>query len=77
MDEDPGTSQPASAASFCRPIVYGSVASAIKKPDGDHTHRWTLYVRGFNDEDISSYVKKVVFKLHESFQQPNRGTISQ
>lgn len=61
---------------FSFPIIYGNSAVALKKPDNEHTHRWTIFVRGFNNEDISTYVRKVVFKLHESFLQPNRGTIS-
>ena len=60
--------------SFSFPIIYGNSAVALKKPDNEHTHRWTVFVRGFNNEDISTYVRKVVFKLHESFLQPNRGT---
>lgn len=58
--------------SFVRSIVYGSVATPIKKPETEHTHRWTVYVRGFNDEDISYYVNTVHFKLHESFADHNR-----
>ena len=55
-----------------RSIVYGTLAVPIKKPETDHTHRWTVYVRGFNGEDISYYVKRVSFKLHDSFAQPVR-----
>lgn len=58
---------------FNLPIIYGNSAVVLKKPDTDHTHKWTVFVRGFNNEDISTYVRKVVFKLHESFLQPNRG----
>lgn len=58
-----------------RSIVYGSIATPIKKPETDHTHRWTAYVRGAHDEDISSYIRKVVFKLHESFPDPVRSTL--
>lgn len=57
-----------------RSVVYGSLAVPIKKPETDHTHRWTIYVRGYNGEDISYYVKRVSFKLHESFAQPVRST---
>ena len=60
---------------FSFPIIYGNSAVALKKPENEHTHRWKIFVRGFNNEDISTYVRKVVFKLHESFVQPNRGTI--
>jgi len=56
-----------------RAIVYGSVAYPLpQKNEQDHTHRWTVYVKGINDEDISYYVKRIQFKLHESFQQPTR-----
>lgn len=61
---------------FSFPIIYGNSAVALKKPENEHTHKWTVFVRGFNNEDISTYVRKVVFKLHESFAQPNRGTLT-
>jgi len=55
------------------PIVYGSIAFFLgKKASEEHTHRWTLYVRGPNDEDLSIAIKKVVFHLHPSFPQPVR-----
>lgn len=59
--------------SFTFPIVFGNSAVALKKAENEHTHRWTVFVRGFNNEDISTYVRKVIFKLHDSFIQPNRG----
>lgn len=55
-----------------RSIVYGSLAVPIKKPETDHTHKWSVYVRGYNGEDISYYVKRVSFRLHDSFAQPIR-----
>ncbi|KAJ3090650.1 YEATS domain-containing protein 4 [Quaeritorhiza haematococci] len=59
-----------------RAVVYGSSAAPLKKndipADPSHTHRWTVYVRGLHGEDISYYVKKVLFKLHDSFPNPNR-----
>ncbi len=57
---------------FKRGIVYGSFATPIKKPDSDHTHKWTVYIRGLNGEDITYYIKRVSFKLHDSFAQPTR-----
>lgn len=57
-----------------RPIVYGSIATPLpKKNEDQHTHKWTVYVRGINNEDISYFIKSVTFRLHESFAQPNRG----
>jgi transcription initiation factor IIF auxiliary subunit len=59
-----------------RPIVYGSHAYPLLKKDANidqsHTHQWTVFVRGAGDSDISPIVKKVVFKLHDSFAQPSR-----
>ncbi|KAI8920871.1 yeats family-domain-containing protein [Powellomyces hirtus] len=59
-----------------RPIIYGTHATLLKPADkrGDpsHTHKWTVYVRGIHNEDLSLYIKKVQFKLHESFEHPVR-----
>lgn len=41
-------------------------------PDG-FTHDWELYVRGCDSNDISQFVDRVVFNLHESFPKPKRG----
>lgn len=62
-----------SNTTVCVPIVYGSIAFFLgKKADEYHTHRWTLYVRGPNGEDLSTGIAKVVFQLHPSFPQPIR-----
>jgi len=37
------------------------------------THDWEIYVQGVNKADISAFVEKVVFVLHESFPKPKRG----
>ena len=56
------------------PFVYGSIAHWMgKKADEFATHKWTLYVRGPNMEDMSSFISKVVFTLHPSFAAPIRG----
>mmetsp|Transcript_6683 Transcript_6683/g.8337 ORF Transcript_6683/g.8337 Transcript_6683/m.8337 type:complete len:284 (+) Transcript_6683:23-874(+) len=58
---------------ICVPIVYGSIAFQLKKPDSNNnTHQWTLYLRGPNNEDLSPGIAKVVFQLHPSFPQPVR-----
>lgn len=57
----------------CLPFVYGSVAVYLgNKADDYNTHKWTLYLRGANNEDLSSCIAKVVFQLHPSFAQPVR-----
>ncbi|CAG8794084.1 1483_t:CDS:2, partial [Racocetra fulgida] len=57
------------------PIVYGNVATLLpqkKVPDSDHTHKWTVSVKGINGQEIGHFVKKVTFKLHETYSNPQR-----
>ena len=55
------------------PIVYGSCAFYLgKKAHETATHKWTLFVRGPNGEDLSVFISKVAFSLHESFAEPVR-----
>ncbi|KAJ3109848.1 YEATS domain-containing protein 4 [Phlyctochytrium planicorne] len=62
--------------SIVKPIVYGSIAIPLGKKDTpsdpSHTHKWTVYVRGIDGEDVGYFIKKVSFKLHESFPNHNR-----
>ncbi|XP_023211406.1 YEATS domain-containing protein 4-like [Centruroides sculpturatus] len=57
-----------------KPIVYGNVARYFgkKREEDGHTHQWTVYVKPYRNEDMSTYVKKVHFKLHESYANQNR-----
>lgn len=56
-----------------RPIIYGNIAWWLgKKADDTKTHRWTAYVRGPHNEDLSYFISKVVFTLHPSFPIPIR-----
>jgi hypothetical protein len=58
-----------------RALYYGNVASPLggkKASDSDHTHKWTILVRGVNNEDISFWIKKVTFRLHETYPNPQR-----
>jgi YEATS domain-containing protein 4 len=51
----------------------GSIAFYLgKKAQEYQTHRWTLYIRGPQDEDLSAFISKVSFTLHPSFAQPIR-----
>ncbi|EEP78426.1 conserved hypothetical protein [Uncinocarpus reesii 1704] len=60
------------------PAVFGSEAQPFdpnKRPPNipeDHTHQWRVWVKGVNDEDISYWLKKVQFKLHETYAQSIR-----
>lgn len=56
-----------------KPILYGNYSQHLgKKADESKTHKWTCYVRGINVLEDLSYIKKVVFELHESFPNPKR-----
>ncbi|KAK1413080.1 hypothetical protein QVD17_34827 [Tagetes erecta] len=55
------------------PIVYGNVAFWLGKKASEYqSHKWTVYVRGATNEDLSVVVKRVVFQLHSSFNNPMR-----
>lgn len=58
------------------PFLYGNdtiqIATAEPSNTTVHTHRWTIYVRGVNGEDLSYAIRKVAFQLHESFEDPIR-----
>jgi len=71
--EKPSKEERLSNTTACLPLVYGSVAFFLgKKADEYHTHKWTLYLRGPRDEDLSPCIQKVVFHLHPSFAKPVR-----
>ncbi|KJR82934.1 YEATS domain-containing protein 4 [Sporothrix schenckii 1099-18] len=63
-----------------RPFVYGSTSRPFDdktnpKPPGvpdDHTHSWTVFVRGVDNTDITYWLRRVQFKLHESIPNPVR-----
>lgn len=58
---------------FILPICIGSVAWWLgKKATDSASHRWTVYVRGPKNEDLSYIIKKVTFELHETFKDPRR-----
>lgn len=54
--------------------MYGNIARYFgkKREEDGHTHQWTVYVKPYYNEDMSGYVKKVHFKLHESYANQNR-----
>lgn len=58
---------------ICVPIVYGTIAFFLgRKASESQSHKWTVYVRGASNEDLSDVVKRVVFQLHPSFNNPTR-----
>lgn len=57
-----------------RPFIYGTTARPFDEktnpkppnvPDG-HTHSWQVFVKGIDDTDITYWLRRVQFKLHES-----------
>ena len=56
-----------------RPFLYGTEAIPFdpenrpKDAPPDHTHKWKVFVRGINNEDISYWLRKVQFKLHDTY----------
>lgn len=73
----PGVSKRIKTLSVTRPIIYGNTAKKIgdvRPPNApaEHTHLWTIFVRGPQNEDISYIIKKVVFKLHDTYPNATR-----
>ena len=49
--------------SIVKPVVYGNIARYFgkKREEDGHTHEWTVYLKPYHNEDMSTYVKKVFF----------------
>lgn len=73
MGDDAGSSRE-KGIHIVKPIIYGNVSKSFgkKREEDGHTHQWTVYVKPYRNEDMSSYVKKVHFKLHDSYANANR-----
>lgn len=61
------------------PIVYGNSAVKLtpemRKPNTppDHTHEWTVFFKPVVDDvDLTPLIKRVTFKLHETYDSPVR-----
>ena len=58
-------------------LSYGSIAFNVGRgrlsSNPEHTHQWTVFLRGAFNQDITYAVSKVVFTLHPSFADPIRG----
>lgn len=63
-------------ASWSADNVIGSQAywlGKVNRRPEEHSHDWHVYLRGPGNEDLSYFISKVVFFLHESFNPPRRG----
>lgn len=65
--------------SISKPILYGNTATKFSNVNPiplnapkDHTHKWTVFVRDATNNDLSTYISKVVFKLHDTIPNPLR-----
>ncbi|KAK6461004.1 chromatin modifying complex protein [Scheffersomyces coipomensis] len=61
------------------PVLYGNHAYKLtpemRKPTTppDHTHEWTVFFKPvIEDFDLTPLIKKVTFKLHETYENPVR-----
>ncbi|XP_065853282.1 transcription initiation factor TFIID subunit 14b [Euphorbia lathyris] len=55
------------------PVVHGTIAFYLgRKASESQSHKWTVYVRGATNEDLGVVIKRVVFHLHPSFNNPTR-----
>ncbi|KAF5397127.1 YEATS domain-containing protein 4 [Paragonimus heterotremus] len=53
-----------------KPIVYGNISRYLgkKREEDGRTHQWTAFLRPYNtSEDLSAFIRRVQFKLHESY----------
>ena len=57
---------------ICLELGQNVVRRTKNTPEG-YTHDWELFLRGADNTEISNYVEKVVFQLHDSFPKPKRG----
>lgn len=57
-----------------KPVVIGNIAKYFgrKREEDGHTHQWTVYLKPYLNEDYSAFIKRVHFKLHDSYANPNR-----
>uniref|UniRef100_A0A914MEQ5 Kinesin motor domain-containing protein n=1 Tax=Meloidogyne incognita TaxID=6306 RepID=A0A914MEQ5_MELIC len=69
-----GTSTSPQSRSLVR-LLIGNVSKFLsEKTSTDFTHKWTVYVRAVGPEQFTdrSFIRKIVFRLHESFTNPER-----
>lgn len=54
-------------------LEIGHKSSPLKRKTKENfTHKWTVYLRGKDGAKIEHCISRVVFQLHESFQNPSR-----
>ncbi|KAF1757704.1 hypothetical protein GCK72_014160 [Caenorhabditis remanei] len=60
--------------SVVKPIVYGNTAVPLvhKRENDQHTHQWTVFLKPYLAEDPTKWIRKVQFRLHESYANQTR-----
>ena len=53
-------------------VVVGHLARRLAKTSEAKTHHWEIFLYSPTGEDLTKWVDKCVFHLHESFQPPER-----
>lgn len=73
METPSNTSGRIRGTTITKPIIYGNIAQYCpnKNDNESHTHSWTIFLLSLQEE-VMSYIKKVEFRLHESFVNPIR-----
>lgn len=56
---------------FGKVYILNLIIISGKKADEKHTHQWCAFIRGPNNEDLSTFIEKVDFILHPSFEPPH------
>ena len=57
-------------------IELGHQADFLPEPEPNgFSHKWTVFVRGFEGSKLEHYVERVVFHLHKTFKMPKRSKI--
>jgi YEATS domain-containing protein 4 len=58
--------------SFLMPLKYLNIFYIVYSSIRSQSHKWTVYVRGATNEDLGVVIKRVIFQLHPSFNNPTR-----
>jgi len=54
-------------------FLFGNTHEIVNVPGSTNSHSWTAFVKlADEEEDIRKYIRKVVFKLHPTFRNPQR-----
>ncbi|OHT09727.1 YEATS family protein [Tritrichomonas foetus] len=53
-------------------VVVGHLARRLAKPTEVKTHHWEIFLYSPTGEDLTKWIDRCVFHLHESFEQPER-----